>query len=98
MPCLVTRVQAIDQRVADVLGSTHTATGRADVPDYRRIVEALFVAEENITLETWVAVRRRTATPWRRIVVELSDITDGLIDVSPQTLINWYDSDRETAA
>jgi len=68
------------------------------VPDYRRIVEALFVAEENITLEEWVAVRRRTATPWRRIVVELSDITDGLIDVSPQTLINWYDSDRKTTA
>ena len=68
------------------------------MPDYRRIVEALFVAEENITLEEWVAVRRRTATPWRRIVVELSDITDGLIDVAPQTLINWYDSDRETAA
>ena len=62
MPCLVTRVQAIDQRVAYVLGSTHTATGRADVPDYRRISEALFVAEENITLEEWVAVRRRTAT------------------------------------
>ena len=68
------------------------------MPDYRRIVEALFVAEENITLEEWVAVRRRTATPWRRIVVELSDITDGLIDVSPQTLINWYDSDRKTTA
>ena len=101
MPCLVTRVHPIDQRVAAVLGSTHTATGRADVQGYRRTAEALFVALTRVGLADWVDTYREDdpPTPWRRIVEELRAVTHGGVDVSPQTLINWYGEwARERAA
>lgn len=71
------------------------------VPDFRKVAEAYFADRHDQALEQWVETRRSQdpPAPWRRIVVELAEMTDGVVDVAPQTLINWYgDVDREPAA
>lgn len=70
------------------------------MPDFRKVAEAYFAGEHDQSLEAWVAERRNQdpPMPWRRIVVELHQETDGVVDVAPQTLINWFgDHDRTVA-
>lgn len=45
-------------------------------------------------VEDWVRARRPQRKSWRKIANELSQATDGLVDVSPQTLLTWF-PDRE---
>jgi hypothetical protein len=42
-------------------------------------------------VEDWVATRRNRERPlsWRRIALELRDVTEGKVDVSPTTLLAW---------
>lgn len=52
-------------------------------------------------LGDWVADQRDEpdVVPWRSISYELHSRTGGVIDLPPQTLLNWYgDRDREAVA
>lgn len=71
------------------------------MPDYRKVAEAYFADQHNKGLKDWVDECRRSDPPiaWRRIVVQLSEMTGGVVDVAPQTLINWFgESDRELSS
>jgi len=67
------------------------------VPDYRKVADALFADRVGMPLDDWIADRREEGKSWRLIVRELYEVTDGIIDVVPQTLINWTE-EREPAA
>lgn len=64
------------------------------------IVSAMFADRHGQPLEDWIADRRETTppTPWRTVARELYEMTDGLVDLAPQTLINWTADDREAVA
>ncbi len=67
------------------------------MPDYRKVADALFADRVGMPLDDWIADRREEGKSWRLIVRELYEVTDGIIDVVPQTLINWTE-EREPAA
>lgn len=49
-------------------------------------------------LSEWVAERRERDESWRSISNEIRDRTAGVLDLPPQTLLNWYgDRDRTVA-
>lgn len=66
--------------------------------DYRRIAEALFEDRYGQPLLDWIADRKEAGLTWRKVAQELRDTTGGLLDVAPQTLINWQADRREPAA
>jgi len=49
-------------------------------------------------LRTWVLARRAERKSWRIIARDLRDATDGSIDVTDRTLLNWYGDDDRTEA
>jgi hypothetical protein len=53
-------------------------------------------------LETFVQTRRDAGRSWRLIARDLHDATKGRVDVTDQTLANWFpddaNGDEETAA
>lgn len=51
-----------------------------------------------VPLGEFVATRRSAKRSWRLIALDLRDETDGEIDVTPQTLQNWYGSETAGAA
>ena len=57
--------------------------------DYRRLADALFTDRVGQPLDDWIADRREEGQSWRAISRELQTVTGGVIDVTPQTLINW---------
>jgi hypothetical protein len=59
------------------------------VPDFRRVAEAIFADRQGVPLAEWIASRRAEGRSWRHVARELAELTDGLVDVAPQTLINW---------
>ncbi len=67
------------------------------MPDYRKVADALFTDRVGMPLSDWIADRRQEGKSWRLIVRDLYEATDGIIDVAPQTLINWTE-EREPAA
>lgn len=44
--------------------------------------------------ETWIKAKRDAGLSWRRVSLVLRDETDGQIDVTPTTLISWFDEDH----
>ncbi len=38
----------------------------------------------------WVRARRPVPRTWRQIAAELRDATNGMVDVAPATLLNWF--------
>jgi hypothetical protein len=68
------------------------------VSDYRRIAEALFEDRHGQPLSDWIADQKDAGLTWRAIARQLRDLTGGLLDVAPQTLINWQADHREPAA
>jgi len=68
------------------------------VSDYRRIAEALFEDRYGQPLLDWVADRKDEGLTWRNVARQLSDLTGGIIDLAPQTLLNWAADHREPAA
>ena len=63
--------------------------------DYRRIAEALFEDRHGQPLTDWIADQKDDGLTWRAVARNLRDLTGGIIDVAPQTLINWL---QDTAA
>ena len=55
----------------------------------RTIRNEWFKDRNGVTLEQWIQFQREAGVPWRQIPVRLAKITDGLIDVSHQTVMNW---------
>lgn len=49
-------------------------------------------------LEEFVRTRRSAGMSWRRISLELRDVTDRRVDVTYQTLRNWYPDDANGEA
>jgi len=68
------------------------------MPDYFRVADALFTDRVGQPLTDWIADRRDAGTSWRRITRDLYDATDGVLDVAPQTLINWTVAAQKDAA
>jgi hypothetical protein len=44
-----------------------------------------------LPVENWIGERRAAGMSWRRISLELRDLTKGQMDVTAQTLITWAD-------
>lgn len=63
--------------------------------DYRRIAEALFEDRHGQPLTDWIADQKDDGLTWRAVARNLRTLTGGIIDVAPQTLINWL---QDTAA
>ena len=55
----------------------------------RTIRNEWFKDRHGVTLEQWIQFQRDAGVPWRTIPHRLANITDGLIDVSHQTVMNW---------
>ena len=66
------------------------------MPDYRKVADALFTDRVGQPLNDWIADRRDRGDTWRAITRDLYDVTGGVIDVVPQTLINWSSESRKT--
>lgn len=49
-------------------------------------------------LETFVRTRRAAGMSWRRITLEIRDVTDRAIDVTHQALYHWFDDENGEAA
>lgn len=49
-------------------------------------------------LDAWVTERRDTGRSWRLIARELYVATEGVIDVTSQTLMNWFADENGEAA
>jgi hypothetical protein len=49
-------------------------------------------------VDAWVAARRATGRSWRLIARELYVATQGRVDVTAQTLHNWFSADNGAAA
>jgi len=62
----------------------------ATAPDLNRTIRnQWFKDRHGFTLEQWITLQRDAGVPWRTIPHRLANITDGLIDVSHQTVMNW---------
>ena len=55
----------------------------------RTIRNEWFKDRHGVTLEQWITFQRDAGVTWRQIPVRLANITDGLVDVSHQTVMNW---------
>jgi len=44
-------------------------------------------------VDEWIQARRADNQPWRIIARDLYERTNGRIDVTHQTLVNWTESD-----
>lgn len=67
----------------------------------RGVSEAYWLATqpETYPLGEWIADQRDSGVAWRVIASELRERIDGVIDLSGQTLLNWYgDAARQDAA
>lgn len=51
-----------------------------------------------VDVEDFVISRRRDKRPWRLIARDLHEATDGQVDVTDQTLQNWYGDVQVEAA
>jgi hypothetical protein len=49
-------------------------------------------------LETFVRDRRARGMSWRRITLEIRDVTDRAVDVTHQTLYLWFRDENGEAA
>lgn len=49
-------------------------------------------------VEEWARERRARGLSWRRIALELRDVTGGKVDVAPATLIAWDAAQQERAS
>lgn len=65
--------------------------------EYQSVVSALFTDRHGQPVEDWIADQRDAGMSWRKVARGLYELTGGLVDVTPQTLINWT-TRRETAA
>lgn len=60
-------------------------------PSLRPLVEAVWTTHSPETpLPDWVAQQREQGNSWRAIARTLREETDGVADVTEQTLLNWY--------
>lgn len=64
--------------------------------DYRRLAEALFEDRYGQPLADWIADQKDDGHTWRVVARNLRELTGGLLDVSPQTLINWMQEGDKT--
>jgi len=55
----------------------------------RTIRNQWFKDRHGVTLEQWIQFQRDAGVTWRDIPVRLFKLTDGLVDVSHQTVMNW---------
>lgn len=67
-----------------------------DLTPLQRLATALL----DQPLDEWVAERRDPAAlhSWRLIAQQLAKATDGQVDVTGETLRNWYGGDRAPVA
>lgn len=49
-------------------------------------------------LENFVRTRRAAGMSWRKITLEIRDVTDRVVDVTHQALFSWFDDDENGAA
>ena len=58
----------------------------------RSVCEALWLhtSPHGYPLGDWVADQRHAGRSWRAISNQLRDVTDDVIDLPAQTLLNWY--------
>jgi len=63
-----------------------------DLTPTQRLAEAL-----GVDLADFIA-SRRPARSWRLIARDLRDATDGQVDVTPETLRNWYGQQAQQQA
>lgn len=66
----------------------------------RSVSEAYWLATQpsGYPLGDWIADQRERGTAWRVIASELRELTDGVIDLPSQTLINWYRTEQQQDA
>lgn len=62
------------------------------------MASALFAQLQGQPLEDWIADQRDAGKSLRAIAAELSDLTDGAVEVSPQTVLNWHWSAQQEGA
>ena len=66
----------------------------ATAPDHNRTIRnQWFEDRQGVTLEQWIQWQRDAGVPWRQIPVRLANITDNVIVVSHQTVMNWARED-----
>jgi len=62
----------------------------ATAPELNRTIRNEWFKDRNaVTLEEWITLQRDAGVPWRQIPVRLAKITDNVIVVSHQTVMNW---------
>lgn len=49
-------------------------------------------------LEDFVRSRRAAGMSWRKISLEIRDVTDRIVDVTHQALFSWFDDENGEAA
>ena len=66
----------------------------ATAPDHNRTIrDEWFRDRHSVTLRQWIQLQRDAGVPWRQIPVRLAKITDNVIVVSHQTVMNWARED-----
>lgn len=63
----------------------------------RQLDEMRFEQIAGTTLPEWIA-DRRPGTSWGSLAAEIYALTDGVVQVTHQTLINWYSDSTEAVA
>lgn len=57
----------------------------------KRMAGALFEQLHGQTLDAWLSHQRSKGRSLRSIAESLESMTDGAVDVAPQTILNWID-------
>jgi len=67
------------------------------IPAHARTVDAL-LQTKGYTLPDFIADKLDEGISWRLIARSLYEFTDGVVDVTHQTVANWHDAYRQRAA
>ena len=75
--------------------SIHTIT--LVLTPHAKTVDAL-LRQRGISLEDFIGERRQEGRSYNRIAKELESFTDGVVEVTGQTVINWEQSFEKVAS
>lgn len=68
------------------------------VTSFAKTVDALLRANHDTTLQDFIVSRRKQRKSYGQIAAELNTITDGTVEVSRQTVVNWATELLEVAS